>query len=208
MPKRRATSVIKEDDSSLTPPPDDLLGATLENYAGDGSPESEPPTKKRKATRVPKGTDIPEPGVSQKPKSGRRKTKVVTVKSELVEEVVDAPDATPKKRRSRKQEVKVDEAQLHADVTEIKQQVKSKRKSKAQKERELVDMPLAARTVGSKLLIGAHVSAAGGSLDALFGACKMCAEVRRRSPSSAQLCSYWRKRFCVIHQITTQVRKP
>ncbi|TKA69279.1 hypothetical protein B0A55_08521, partial [Friedmanniomyces simplex] len=44
----------------------------------------------------------------------------------------------------------------------VEKRVKVKRKSKAEKERELVDMPLAARAVGHKLLIGAHVSAAGG----------------------------------------------
>lgn len=38
----------------------------------------------------------------------------------------------------------------------------TKRKSKAEQEAELVEMPLAQRTLGQKLNIGAHVSAAGG----------------------------------------------
>ncbi|KAI7574347.1 hypothetical protein D0869_06692 [Hortaea werneckii] len=44
----------------------------------------------------------------------------------------------------------------------------TKRKSKAEQEAELVEMPLAQRTLGQKLYIGAHVSAAGGVQQSVF----------------------------------------
>ncbi|KAI7363466.1 AP endonuclease [Hortaea werneckii] len=44
----------------------------------------------------------------------------------------------------------------------------TKRKSKAEQEAELVEMPLAQRTLGQKLNIGAHVSAAGGVQQSVF----------------------------------------
>lgn len=55
-------------------------------------------------------------------------------------------------------EVKVEEQE--ADNGTVAKKVKRKRKTKEEKEAEA--MPLAARTVGSKLLVGAHVSSAGG----------------------------------------------
>ena len=59
-----------------------------------------------------------------------------------------------------KEEVKAEEEE-HKDGTVIKK-VKKKRKTKEEKEAEA--MPIAARTIGSKLFLGAHVSAAGGML--------------------------------------------
>ena len=74
----------------------------------------------------------------------------------------------PKRKR---QQVTEDEAvtETHTDgqaneqkPPSTKRAAPTKRKSKAEQEAELVAMPLAQRTLGQKLNIGAHVSAAGG----------------------------------------------
>jgi AP endonuclease-1 len=69
----------------------------------------------------------------------------------------DAVEGSPKaKRKTAKKAVK-DES---GDEGEKKEKVTKKRKTKEEKEAEA--MPIAARTVGHKLFIGAHVSSAGG----------------------------------------------
>jgi AP endonuclease-1 len=110
------------------------------------------------------------------PKKGRstpkiKKTKVVgtTVKEEEVE-VVNfelSADETPKKGTKRKIKVKKvvekKEGEAEEELNEngtVKKKVTRKRKTKEEKEAEA--MPLAARTLGSKILVGAHVSSAGG----------------------------------------------
>jgi AP endonuclease-1 len=47
-------------------------------------------------------------------------------------------------------------------VEETVSVTKAKIKRKTKEEKEAEEMPIAARTVGSKILVGAHVSAAGG----------------------------------------------
>lgn len=73
--------------------------------------------------------------------------------------------SAPKSRRKAtvKQEVEATEAQQSNGGTVNK--VKRKRKTKEEKEAEM--LPLASRTVGSKLFIGAHVSSAGGVHNAI-----------------------------------------
>ncbi|KAJ9664806.1 DNA-(apurinic or apyrimidinic site) lyase [Coniosporium apollinis] len=85
-----------------------------------------------------------------------------------VEATANGTPAKPKKRAKKtkstiKEEVKIEE-QDGEDGTVIKK-VKRKRKTKEEKEAEA--MPLAARTVGTKLLVGAHVSSAGGVHNAI-----------------------------------------
>ncbi|KAK1090592.1 DNA-(apurinic or apyrimidinic site) lyase, partial [Friedmanniomyces endolithicus] len=90
------------------------------------------------------------------------------VKEEVeVDAVTEDRKVAPKKSRPRKQQKEV-EAQVDESEEIVERNVKVKRKSKAEKERELTEMPLATRTVGHKLLIGAHVSAAGGVHQAIL----------------------------------------
>ena len=72
------------------------------------------------------------------------------------DEAEEAPKATPKKGK-KLYEIGVEE-DTEAQVTVTK---KVQRKRKAE-DLEAEAMPLAVRTVGSKLLVGAHVSGAGG----------------------------------------------
>lgn len=88
--------------------------------------------------------------------------------SQEVDEALEAEQerkstAVPKeKKKGNKKKVKVEnesEAEVEVDG-KAEKKIKKKRKTKEEKEAEA--MPLAARTVGHKLFIGAHVSAAGG----------------------------------------------
>lgn len=91
---------------------------------------------------------------STTPRAGKRKLKVEEDDDTL-------PTDTPKKRaKTAKTTVKVkDEVIKSEDQTG---EVKIKRKRKTKEEKEAEAMPLAARTAGHKLFIGAHVSASGG----------------------------------------------
>ena len=100
--------------------------------------------------------DLPN-GVNGTKKSARKKTQKRKVK---VEEEADE-EAQAKRGKNRKLEVKEEEtAELDGDGEVVEKISKRKRKTKEEKEAEA--MPLAARTVGHKLFIGAHVSSAGG----------------------------------------------
>ena len=73
------------------------------------------------------------------------------------DEAEEAPKATPKKGK-KLYEIEAEE-DTEAEVTVTK---KVQRNRKAKEDLEAEAMPLAVRTVGSKLLVGAHVSGAGG----------------------------------------------
>jgi len=77
------------------------------------------------------------------------------IKEEEEEEVKPAPKRQPRKKAAVKEEADGDKTVAAAAKPATK-----KRKTKEEKEAEA--MPLAARTIGHKLLIGAHVSSAGG----------------------------------------------
>lgn len=85
--------------------------------------------------------------------SKKRKVKV-EVTTKIEEDVVEG--APKPKRKAVKKAAKEDSD----EDGEEKKKVSRKRKTK--EEREAEEMPLAARTIGHKLFIGAHVSSAGG----------------------------------------------
>lgn len=106
--------------------------------------------------------------VSNLPKKTKRTIKKHTVEvtdEAATEAATPAPKTTPKKtKKTTKQSVKVEEV----DGGDGEIAVKVKRKRKTKEEREAEAMPLAARTVGSKVLVGAHVSSAGGVHNAVM----------------------------------------
>ncbi|KAK3640673.1 DNA-(apurinic or apyrimidinic site) lyase [Elasticomyces elasticus] len=157
MAKRKIVEEASE-DSELSPPPKDLDQAVA-GANGHAEKESERPAKKPKTKQTTTKVETVVSDESARP--AKKTTRARKVKIEVEEEAQEeqTKEATPKKSRVRKvkEEEEVDE---NGDIIEKKP--KAKRKSKADKERELVEMPLAARTIGHKLLIGAHVSAAGG----------------------------------------------
>ncbi|EON63780.1 hypothetical protein W97_03008 [Coniosporium apollinis CBS 100218] len=89
---------------------------------------------------VEAGTEAAANGTPAKPKKRAKKTKT-TIEEEVKTEEQDGEDGT------------------------VVTKVKRKRKTKEEKEAEA--MPLAARTIGTKLLVGAHVSSAGGVHNAI-----------------------------------------
>ncbi|KAK5704402.1 DNA-(apurinic or apyrimidinic site) lyase [Elasticomyces elasticus] len=158
MAKRKIVEESSE-DSELSPPPKDLDQAVA-GANGHAEKESERPAKKLKTKQTTTKVETVVSDVSAKP--AKKTTRVRKVKIEVEEEAQEeqTKEVTPKRPRARK--VKGEEAEVDENGEAVEKKPKAKRKSKADKERELVEMPLAARTIGHKLLIGAHVSAAGG----------------------------------------------
>ncbi|TKA64855.1 hypothetical protein B0A55_11746, partial [Friedmanniomyces simplex] len=169
MPKRKIAKEASE-ESDLSLPPVDLLDGVQAVTGANGHAEDkdERPAKKRRTKHTATSVEaelvdvdgssaVVEPSKKRTPK---QKVKIEVKQQEDIAAATESGEVAPKKRRARK-EVK-GEIQLDENGEVVEKRVKVKRKSKAEKERELVDMPLAARAVGHKLLIGAHVSAAGG----------------------------------------------
>ncbi|KAI5363695.1 putative AP endonuclease 2, xylose isomerase-like, TIM barrel domain-containing protein [Septoria linicola] len=169
-PKRKAVMQLKREDSELTPPPEDLADAkpVTTKVAVNGSS----PGKKRKVKKeVVEGGEKDKEDTPKKKKAMRERATKVKVEAEVAQEPeTDAnagADETPKskgKRKAVKKEAKAEDDGEDGDV----KTVKKKRQSKADKEADLIMNPLAARTVGHKLFIGAHVSASGGVHNAIM----------------------------------------
>lgn len=188
-PKRKAVAESVIDDSDLSPPPKDLNegAATLANASADLISKTLPAkrqkttksalksettteatngtvgstrkhtTRARKVEPEPEEEEVSEE--AEKPIPKKRQSKAKAAKEEEPEEDGTAKPQ-PKGRARKKPEVKEEEDQANDDGKAIKKPAPKKRKTKEEKEAEA--MPLAARTVGHKLFIGAHVSSAGG----------------------------------------------
>nr|OQO30125.1 hypothetical protein B0A51_02865 [Rachicladosporium sp. CCFEE 5018] len=173
MPKRKTVPDPSDEDSGLSSAPENIdESASL--VVNAGSAISPPPAKKRKTTVKSKivkreiiegdaiagGTPA---GAKPKRKAAAKKVKAEVVETAIEEETVEgAADAseTPKvKKRSTKKAAIIFETKPDEDG-EAKPKVVRKRKTKEEKEAEA--MPLAARTIGHRLFIGAHISSAGG----------------------------------------------
>lgn len=190
MPKRKVAEDLSADGSDLSPPPKDLEdGAVALAADADLQGEAQPAKKRRTAVRAVKQKTKSEANGEVAPPN-QKKDKTKTRKgAEVKEEESGSPanETTPKRRQRRATEVKqaIKEEDSEADeeiakpapkgrkakVSAAKQEsgdqekatekpATKKRKTKEEKEAEA--MPLAARTVGHKLFIGAHVSSAGG----------------------------------------------
>ncbi|OCK80028.1 AP endonuclease [Lepidopterella palustris CBS 459.81] len=99
--------------------------------------------------------------------SSKRAKKVTSKEQPKLNQVGEAPRPSPKKsgkdnkvKKSAAKAEKADNTDEQDAEDGSSSKVQRKRKTKEGKEAEA--MPLATRTVGSKLLVGAHVSAAGG----------------------------------------------
>jgi len=128
--------------------------------------------------------DTAEPAITKTASNGTRGTKR-KLKQEVEEEEEDESEEeiVPIKRTRQSRAVKVDQpispppkkatkSKKPVEDTEEPETTKPKvvRKRKTKEEKEAEEMPLAARTVGHKLFIGAHVSAAGGVPNAVQNA--------------------------------------
>lgn len=116
--------------------------------------ENTPPTKERSSR-----------GQRSRKAAVKEEEKVEATAGESSEPEEAVPSKPVKKARKKTEVVKEDPGEPSADGEPAKKPAKKKRKTKEEKEAE--NMPLAARTIGHKLFIGAHVSSAGGQSIAL-----------------------------------------
>ena len=163
MPTRKVVQEASVGDSDLSPAPDGLLKNGHEKVNGRAQA---PASKKRKVKEVKEklvGVDVDVNGGAEFKGASNKTTRKRKVKAEeVVEEQPDENVGTAaKKGKKRKQKAEEEEpAEADGDSQVVEKKAKRKRKTKEEKEAEA--MPLAARTAGHKLFIGAHVSSAGG----------------------------------------------
>jgi AP endonuclease-1 len=159
MPKRKLIKETPAEDSDLSPAPEGFIDQeTTDVTTVNGSS----PTKRRKVKDEAQAIA----GSAQAKKRAPSARSKVAVKPEPEEEeeepVVESPKPKKRAKKEVKEEVKTEEGREGA---EVEKKVVRKRKTKDEKKAE--EMPLAARTLGHKLFIGAHVSSAGGVQNAV-----------------------------------------
>jgi AP endonuclease-1 len=131
-------------------------------------PSSARSKRARKAavyTEVDEDEEVVKREITTKSTPSSKKTKVAStsIKKEDAEVNDPKPSADESPKKATKQKSKVKKVVTKEEVEEsgtIKKKVVRKKKTKEEKEAEA--MPLAARTIGSKILVGAHISSAGG----------------------------------------------
>lgn len=191
MPKRKAADDLSAEGSDLSPPPNDLeVGAiALANENNDPEPKERNngtrKTARRSVKDTPKGeapgeasastrkniarsraikaeekeaVPVGEEALEATPKKNQRKLRAI--KQEQMESEEEDTKPAPKGRAKKKADTKPTPEKADGETKTVEKPAKKKRKTKEEKEAEA--MPLAARTVGHKLFIGAHVSSAGG----------------------------------------------
>ncbi|CAD0082972.1 unnamed protein product [Aureobasidium vineae] len=164
MPRPTRARAIREDSSDLSSAASDALEPTAIETTSDATRG----TKRKRQLKQDTTEDVEEEEeLEEKPVAVKKIRQRTTVK-------VDQAISPPPKRanKSTKSTAIIDETNeaetTTVDAQETKIKVVRKRKTKEEKEAEA--MPLAARTLGHKLFIGAHVSAAGGVPNAVQNA--------------------------------------
>ena len=137
----------------------------LEAVAGaieDTAPTRTKPTPRR-AKAAAKLVKVEEEGTDpETPKRVKRRNKVKedeTSNEKKVTKEEEADIGEPKKVKRKK---KIKEQEVIVEGVDAAEPKKVKKKRKTKEEKELEAMPIAARTTGLKMFIGAHVSAAKG----------------------------------------------
>ena len=200
MPKRKAVKQLEREDSELTPPPDGLLDELPADTNGTTNGTSTP-GKKRKIKQEVVNEEEKTPKKAARTK--KSKVKVEIEEEDDAEAGADETSKTKTKRKAVKKEVKEEGAEDDADEAKPE---KKKRQSKADKEADMISNPLAARTIGHKLFIGAHVSASGGQ-SYITISCKHMLRTYRRPQLHLEQCPHWSQCFRPLPQIATKVGK-
>jgi AP endonuclease-1 len=188
-PLSEAPSTVSELDGGVAPPATTITSNSKRKRASV-APSQPSPKRVRKATTNGGLTYKEEDGsegevvsntikTTQKSQTPKRKSKsksttIVKTEVESKEEpepvLVESAKVAAKKRITTKKTVeKTEVTEEAADTGAIKKKVIRKRKTKEEKEAEA--MPIAARTIGSKIVIGAHVSSAGGMFQSFHSRC-------------------------------------
>lgn len=179
MPKRKLEQEARTELSDLSPPPNGLLD--VGQVEGGANGVAKPPSGKKRKTKHTAAEVVEtaskltravrkkavkyeeEAGSDEKPRSASSKSRKQKVEAgEDTHLDVERETATSKTKK-RNTRVKIEEeAKVEAVSADEQAGKKVKRKRKTKEEKEAEAMPLAARTLGHKLFIGAHVSSAGG----------------------------------------------
>lgn len=204
MPKRKLVQEASADLLNLSPPPNGLLESGSKVGVEPNGTAKAPSRKKRRTKEVKVETVTTEP---QSNATSSVNPARATRKKEVKYEERSGSDEEPKPARGKKRTVKVkkDVKVENGDEDEGgDKKVKRKRKTKEEKEAEA--MPLAARTAGHKLFIGAHVSSAGGTICPSNRLCRSCMlRVSRRSQLHLQQRPYWRKCLRALPEVTAEM---
>ncbi|GAB7341007.1 hypothetical protein MBLNU457_7340t1 [Dothideomycetes sp. NU457] len=139
---------------------------------GTSNSETKAPGRSKVAKNTVVKKEVPEtneiaPDVgTETPSKKTRKRKAVEYKEEDQAEE-GAPPTSAEKPKGRKK-AKLEKTEDIEDQVDGDESKPTKRKRKTKEEKEAEAMPLAARTVGHKMFIGAHVSSAGGVHNAVM----------------------------------------
>ena len=142
---RQSSSGLSSAPSDIPGPTSAVNGDLTERAGMKTSIQGEADSRKRKAESITQSVK------KTKRAGAAAKVSYAEISADKAEE---APKATPKKGK-KLYEIEVEE-DTEAEVTVTKQKVQRKRKTKEDLKAEAI--PLAIRTVGSKLLVGAHIS--------------------------------------------------
>lgn len=145
--KNKRSKTIKEEDHDKQ-----LDGETSQALKG----------KIKKKAEGGKKEDILLSTTSQKTKVQIRDT--IKLETEEAGAIIEGPETPKNSQGKKKTKVKQEPAEVNEGGEDVKSSQKAKRKRKTKEEKEAEAMPLAARTVGLNMFIGAHVSCAKGPL--------------------------------------------
>jgi AP endonuclease-1 len=179
-PLSEAPSAFSEAEKDVQPAVNEVI-PTKGNGKRSSTTHLEPSTKKAKRAKTSNGPVYKEEDKSDEeedvkaveatPKKNRthkgtnKKTTVVQAEVEVEEEQDPIADKSPKKAIKKRITIKKSSEQTEGTQEVDKDAVAKKkvvRKRKTKEEKEAEAMPLAARTLGSKIVLGAHISSAGG----------------------------------------------
>ena len=136
------------------------------------------------------------------------KTKKIALKRKVpVEEDEDLPVTVPKGKKRNVKVEKEDEERVELSSEEEAEEKRAKKKRKTKKQKAAEVMPLASRTVGHKLFIGAHVSASGGQYrcETSYNQFTRSENFYRRSKFYRQQRAHRRQRLRTLLEISTQM---
>lgn len=169
--RRKVKQELEEDTWVQEPQGEDTSKKTKRKHKVEEDQKSEnsqldpaaPKTVKRK--RVVKAEEAETETGDPSPKKAKRKKATEAEIDETVEDEV-APHKSSRKTKVKEEDEEAQEGEAG--------QKKAKRKRKTKEEREVEAMPLAVRTDGLRMFIGAHVSGAkGGSLSTYIAPVKL-----------------------------------
>ena len=198
MAKKAAQRKVRQDSSDLSPPPEvsqsvqnDPPGGSKKRKRNAAVKPSEDSTKTRVAATNTSEANGTANKLTERGKSAVKKEAIVSDESEAKTATKASPKASRKRKvveykeeepiedeskpisvekptaRSKNKLEKTNKAAIKEEKDE-KEAKPSKRPRKTKEEKEAENMPLAARTVGHKMFVGAHVSSAGGVQNAVM----------------------------------------